>query len=225
VDAKVEGPVDWSVATRLSSFRLGPGEEAIHGLIARPSAVEKPEPLTLTVNGTKFSIAALAPQTWFMAGPFVNDDGTAFTREFPQERSQAKSDHFAGRSGMTVKWIELSLPGRVYNVEEYFQDGPGVVILCARIVLPKAGTYKVVAAGSPGVIVRIDGNLLVRYQDTHVPVPRDQAPYSATFVAGDETVVTVKLIRDRQPTAPLCLYFLDDQGNVADPVAFNPLPE
>lgn len=218
-------PEGWAHSTKMSSFQLEGGAHAMHGIVFQVGEHHGDGFVVLKVNGHTIEIACLAPQKWFFAGPFANDDGTAFTKEAPPERALTRSAHFAGRSGLAVKWQESLQTGRVMDVEPLFGAGPGVVIAYSRFRFAKPGRYRLVAAGSSGVIVKVDGRIIVHYLDTHVPVPRDQDPYAGNFEGGEETTVVIRLIRTLDVAAPLTLYYLDETGALTEPIEYFDLPE
>ncbi len=225
VRSTIASGAGWPLATRLDTHLVPAGEGIVQGVVAQPDHLECDQQLVLTVDATTYRIPVLAPMTWWSAGPFSNEDGAAFTKEFPAERSQKSSDRFSGRSGMPLRWAPVTGSGRSLDVEPLFQSGPGVVVFYARLHFPVPGRYKVVAAGSPGVVLRVNGETIVKYLDTHKPVPGDRAPYSGSFDVNGDCEVLIRVMRDRTPAAKLVLYFLSDTGAVVDPVTLSGLPE
>lgn len=225
VDLDASSPQGWPVASRLGRFQLASGESTSHGIVCQHPQLLQDSRIEVAVNGVRYTVPVLAPTRWFAAGPFGNDDETAFEKEVPPERSQSAGTTFSGRSGLTVRWEPLIVSGPLFEVEHLFRSGPGTTVLHGRLKFPKPGKTTIVVSGSPGVVVKIDGSTVIKYKDAHVPLRRPVAPYVGTFDALDDTTVLIKLIRDRDPMPPLMVMFLDSLGTVTVPESAAQMPE
>lgn len=223
LDCQVVAPVGAETATRLGQESLEPGGRVTKGLIVRRTDVSADSPLTVHAGPATLRLPVLAPESWFVAGPFENESQDAYEATLPAERRQIRSDRFNGRSGLPAQWTEWLQEGRVYDVEPLFQFGPGAVVLYGRFRLPSEGPIDMVAAGAPGVSVTVDGQRAVRYNDYHVPEPERRPPYVFRWTPGDETTLVVKLVRDRRPAHPFVLLFTDGDGRVVEPVDWSPM--
>lgn len=223
--ATLNAPEGWRLATRLSSFRLKPGESASYASVAQPPLADPP-PLThlsLKLNRYELMVPLLGAQRWYAVGPFVNHEGLGFDRVFPCETKLSTSQVFNGRSELPVRWTETYFPGVVFDVEPLFRTGPGVVYLCARMKFTRPGQLKLVVATDVGCVAWADGNKLLWYHDVHAPVPRARPPYVGEFSTSGESILMVKVLRNRVPLGPLTLYLLADDGQLIEPEAFLPL--
>lgn len=225
VEVDAQSPDGFPVAARLGGLVVPPGGSTQKGIVVQPPHLTRDSQVHVTVNGSNYAVPLFTPVRWFAAGPFSNDDETAFLKEVPPERSQARGAVFSGRSGLRVEWEKLCVTENPFEIEPLFRSGPGVVVLFARLKFPKAGKTTVVASSSPGVVVKVDGATVVKYKDSHVPKRRAIAPYAGTFDASDEVNVLIKLIRDKEPMPPLAVYFLDSLGNAVTPASLDEMPE
>lgn len=222
LDTQLQGPDGWEVASKMTSFRLRPGEISSFGVVAR-SPVEHPGTAThlrLRIEKYELLLPLCQSQKWHVAGPFVNHDGNGFDKSYKPETKQNKSEIFSGRSDLAVRWQSMFCPGNTFDVEPHFKLGPGVVYLYGIAKFPKPGKYKVVAATECGIKVWVDQQIVVSYHDVHVPVPRPQAPYVGEFSTTGESKILVKVIRGLAPLGPLSLYFLAEDGKLVVPEEF-----
>lgn len=227
VEPALVAPEGWTTATRLTSFRLRPGEATTFGVVAQPP-VERPleadATLRLDVGQRSLELPLLAPQRWYAVGPFANYEGHGFEKATRAEDVQRLGVYYNGRNDITVRWIETLCGGVLFDVEPLFKEGPGVAYLFARARFAKPGRYRVVAAASTGAIVKIDGRRTVAYYDEHIPIPRAIQPYVGEFQATGVTDVLVKIMRNREQLLPLVLYFLAADGSIARPAEFLEMP-
>lgn len=223
VQPSVTAPEGWVVAHRLAPFRLPAEGRASFPLVIQPSMIGGAAELRWE-GGESVPLLALTPQRWYVCGPFSNADEMGFHKSYRAEDVLKLGEVFAGRGDGGIQWRERSFAGVVLDPEPYFMGGAGVVYLYAQVEFAEPGTYTLVAAGSPGVIVQVNRQPVVRYQADHRPTARPMAPYVGTFEANGRTDVLVKLIRAQSPVSPLTLYFLDRHGQVVDPVAWHAMP-
>lgn len=216
-------PDGWQVATRLSSFRLRAGESSSFPAVLQPGPDSALGPIELHVNRFSLRLPILSPQRWYVVGPMANHDGQGFERGFPAESKHRLSDIFNGRSELPVRWTEEPSLGVSFDVEPVFKNAPGVIYLWGRFSFPESRQAKLVAAASTGVVVWVDGKRVVSYHDEHEPVPRAKAPYAAGVQLGGDTVILVKVVRNKTPLQPLVLYALGDDGRLLLPNASMPM--
>lgn len=217
-------PQGWNVAHRITPHRVSPGAPSTFPVVLQ--AGEVGGEVGLTVAGLRIPLVTLEPQHWYVCGPFANYDGAGFEKAYRCEDVFRTSEMFAGRGDLGVKWRLKSLAGVTYDLEPYFMSGPGVIYLYAKLEFAEPGDYRLVASGSPGVLAKINGQTVIRYHQTHQPVPRPMAPYVASFSVGHQPVeVLVKVTRNQERHAPLVLYFLDQSGRVVFPVRALPMPD
>ncbi len=221
LDPRLSWPEGWQVAHRLTSFRLAPGAKQTFAVVMQP----KPEGgvANLHLGGSAIPLVALPRQLWSVCGPFPNLDGLAFERVFKCEDVLNTSEVFAGRAGAGVKWRNIEHAGIMMDVESYFQGQPGVIYLYQEFELTEPGKIRLVAAGSPGVVVKVNREPTIKYNHTHEPIPYPMAPYLGSFAATGRMQILVKLIREREPMAPLTLYMLDEQNDLVSPHRYFPL--
>jgi hypothetical protein len=122
-----------------------------------------------------------------------------------------------------VKWEAKWQPGVVFDLEKDFKGGPGAILLWAKVRFPTPGAYRIFAAASVGVVVKIDGAKVLAYHDHHEPDLRKADKYSATFNTSGESVILIKALRDRKPISPLVVSFFSPDGHVVHPTAFLPM--
>lgn len=223
VDPTLTPPDGWTLATRLTSCRVTADQP-----VEFPAVFQSTDPecgFTFDVRLPEGEVTGrvLPSQPWMVCGPFVNHEGRGFDQTFRCEDLLTRSEVFNGRSDLPVKWTPESFPGILFDLEPYFKSGPGALYLYARVTWP-AGPRRVVAATSPGTIVRINRHVAVRYHDTHTPAPRAILPYVADFTATGEDEILVKVLRNRDPIEPLVLYFLDAEGRLVEPEGWIPMP-
>lgn len=224
LDPQLAHPEGWAVAHKLTSFRLRPSEETQFPIVVQPSASTMAGALELKLARERLRIPLLAPVQWHFVGPFVNHDGSGFDRAYRPEDVQRAGEVFNGRSDLPVQWEAAVWPGTTFDVEPKFRTGAGVSYLWAKVRFARDGRYRVVCAAPVGVILWANRKELVRYHDTHRPVPRAIQPYVADFEATGEVEFLVKVLRNREPLTPVVMYFLDEEGNVVTPIEFGSMP-
>jgi hypothetical protein len=221
VTARLAAPFGWKIASRLSSFRLGPGETAVHPAVLQCESLTADAEALLTVNGKSIAVPVVAPVRWSAIGPLPNHDGRGYDTVYAAENDDRPDATFVGRSDLPCSWEPHQAEGPIVDVEPLFRSGPGAVCLRTELAL-KPGRYTLVAAGSPGVVATVAGARSVAYMDDHVPVPRPIEPYTAEFEATGLTEIRIKCLRDRTPARPLVVYLLDDQGRLVSPWPVKP---
>lgn len=224
LEPQISHPEAWAVAHKVTSFRLRPGEETQFPIVVQPTNPAQGGALEIKVGRERLRVPLLGPVVWYCAGPFVNHDGSGFDRTFRPEDVQNTGEVFNGRSDLPVRWEAAAWPGVSFDVEPKFRTGAGVLYLWAKVRFAKDGRYRVVCAAPVGAILWADRKELVRYHDTHRPVPRAIQPYVAGFDAAGEVEFLVKVLRNREPLTPVILYFLDEEGKVVTPVEFGSMP-
>lgn len=209
-------PQGWQAAHRLVPFMALAGRPTSFALVAQAPGdwADKAASLTLHLGDTDFNIPVLAAERWNVIGPFANAEGLGYEKAYAPETEQSASQALSSRSNLPLKWKTEMLPGTVFEVEPYFEGGPGVVYLFANARLPKPGQYRVFAACDAGVMVFVDGKKCVSYFDRTKPVPRFGPPYIGECIASELTKVLVKVVRGREPVGPLYLSFYNEDGEV-----------
>jgi hypothetical protein len=222
---QVATPNGWEIAHKLNEFVLAPGTTSSFALVLKtkdePAAIEH---VTVTTTEGEARFPLFASQLWYWVGPMTNQEGTGFDKEYPAEKNIKLGQVFNGRSNMPVEWRAVRLPGERIDVEQMFGTGPGVVYLYCEAQMPSAGAYKIVAASGVGVVCWIDGVKKFWYHSTHTPVPRAAEPYLGSFTTDGSVKVLIKTFRNLEPVPPMSVYFLAEDGTLAVPVAFEPLP-
>lgn len=219
VRGKITEMPNWAVKTRMpSSFKVQPDHCAEFPaiLLAQESSALREMPF-LRMNRREVPLPLLRGERWWIAGPFKNDAGEAFEQVIKAESEPKLDWSFNGRSNLPCPFQEHWLEGRMLDLEPLFVGGPGALVLWARIALPKPGRYQIVVASDVGAIVRVDGEVVRRYHDDRPNVPRAVEPFTASFDAGETTQVVIKALRNRRPTAPLAVYFMDMRGDLVEP--------
>jgi hypothetical protein len=220
IEANLIAPAGWQVATRLGSFRLRAGEKVCIAAVVRPTDSDGDQStlaLGLQVNDHHVNIPILPAQEWYWVGPFPNIEGEGFDRTYRAEDVLNTREVFNGRSNLGIRWQSEQFPGVIFDLEDKFANGPGVVYLYSRCQFPERERLRIVCAASTGAVVSIDRRKVLWYHDVHVPIPRPVQPYVAEFVPGDETHILVKVLRNQQPLLPLVMYFLRPDGTLALP--------
>jgi hypothetical protein len=223
-EPKLTHPGGWTVAHKLTSFRLREGESTQFPLVVQAPAGASAGRLEVASGRDRVRLPLLAPERWYWVGPFVNHDGAGFDKAFRAEDARRTSEVFNGRSDLPVRWQEAGWPGVIFDVEPMFKTGPGVLYLWARVRFAKDGLYRMVCAAPVGAIAWAGGRQIVRYHHTHTPIPRAILPYVGEFEARGEVEVLVKVLRNRDAIGPLVLYFLGENGRVAHPVELGAMP-
>lgn len=227
VEPVLQSPAGWITASKLTSFRLRRGERSQFAVVVqapKDSLIAPVTNLRLGLNKHEVLIPILAGQAWYWVGPFVNHDGMGFDKPFRPEDVRTTGETFNGRSDLPVKWTREVFPGVEFDVEPKFASGPGIVYLYTKAMFAEPGKYRVVAATSVGARVWIDKKEVVKYHDTHVPVPRAVQPYVGEFEVDKHAEVLVKVMRNHDPLPPLVLYFLAEDGRHVEPIAFEAMP-
>ncbi len=221
VNPIVHTPLDWTLAHRLVSCRISKGAKQTFPLVVQPGEMEGP---ALVQFGDRFiPIVAVRPQAWYLTGPFPNFDGFGFEKPLRCEDNLRESETFNGRGDLGTRWKRRTFAGVTFDLEPYFMEGAGILCLHGRIVLPAAGTYRIVVSGSPGALVKVDNKTLIKYMDTHQPIRRPMKPYVADFQTHGICEITIRVARHLEPASPLTIYFLDDQGKVVMPIRTLPM--
>ncbi len=223
IDPKLTISEGWRLATKLTSARVDPGQSVKFAfVVAGPKEPLSPT-LQLHLDQVTMNFPILVAETWFGAGPFANVGEEGYDKVYRCEDVFNMEEVFSGRSQMGVRWQPVLWAPGPFDTESALVHSEGVYYLAARIRFAHAGTVRVVAAGSPGVVVSVDRQRLVRYQQEHVPIPRLSVPYVGEFQAEGTHLIMIKLIRNRQPAAPFTLSFFSDTGEVVRPSEFLPL--
>ncbi len=227
LDTALAAPDGWAVASRLTSFRLRPGESSSFPAVVQPIGPEIPPlaQLRLKMNRYQLLVPVIGSQRWYWVGPFVNHDGAGFDRIFPAEFKQDAGEVFNGRSDLPVRWTESLFSGVTFDLEPYFRTGPGVVYLYALMQIPNPGPGKLVVASSVGAIAWVNGQKALWYHERKPAVPRPAPPYVADVVLTENTKLLVKVLRDRPALEPVTIYILSQDGKLVVPEAFLPMPQ
>ncbi len=209
-------PDGWESGIRPGAVTLGPGERGTAAIVLNPAAQEgsRSGAVRITVGEEARTLPLAMAEEWLVIGPLPDDDGSSFDRTYAAESKVELGAVFNGRSGLAAKWERAWLPPRVLDVEPYFQSGPGVVLLACSMRLPGPGSYRLLVACSPGVVATVDGRRILGYRDTHVPVPRSRPPYVGDFESDGAGLLVLKLLRDREPVAPVVVTLFDSSGAV-----------
>lgn len=209
----------WNIATREPKSKLGEGETFKQGIITRPSTEAGPGAMELRVADQTHMVPLPEPMNLYMCGPLPNVGEEAFLKEYPAEKSLTLGETFMGRSGLGAQWQMMSFPAFWVDLEELFIASPGVICLATRVALPPGESHTLVFSGSPGGVVKLNGQEVIRYNDTHTPSYLAESPYSATFQANAINEIVVRVIRNNQPLAPIAFYILDASGKVVNPTS------
>ena len=227
VEPVLQSPAGWLTASKLTSFRLRQGERSQFALVVQAPKDSLIAPVTnlhLTLNKHEVLIPILAGQPWYWVGPFVNHDGMGFDKPCRAEDVQKTGETFNGRSDLPVKWTREVFPGVEFDLEPKFASGPGIVYLHAKAMFAEPGRYRIVVATAVGARVWIDKKEVVKYHDTHVPIPRAIQPYVGEFEVDRQAEILVKIMRNHDPIPPLVLYFLAEDGRHVEPIAYEAMP-
>lgn len=223
IDPILSGPVGWQIASKLTSFRLRPGEESQFPFVAQAPAEAEHGSVTnlrLEILKQEVLIPLLAHQGWYWVGPFVNNDGMAFDHVYRPEDVQVASEVFNGRSGLPVRWTREPFPGVVFDLEPKFSSGPGVLYLFAKADFGQEGKLRLVVATSVGARAWVDRREIVKYHDTHTPTPRAIQPYVGEFVTSGRSEILIKIMRNLAPIPSVVIYFLAEDGRHIEPLSF-----
>lgn len=222
IDPKIVAPDDWQVAHRLVPFRLVRGSRHSFPLVIQPT--NEGGFATLHCLGAEIRIVAFTSQPWNLCGPFPNHDGTAFEKVFKCEDILNRSEVFAARGTGGTKWQQRTFAGVSYDVEPYFQGVPGAYYFYSEFEFANPEKMRLVVSGSPGVVVKINREVVIKYNHSHVPTPRPMAPYAAPVEISGRTQLLIKLVRANAPVAPLTVYFLGEDGQLKFPDKTFPMP-
>lgn len=216
MEPRLSVPDGWQVAHRMTPFLGQAGKSTSFILVAQAPAdwVAKPETITLHIGDADFPVPILPAERWHAIGPFANTEDLGYEKSYAPETEQRADQSLSSRSGLPLKWKTEYLPGTVFEVEPYFDGGPGVVYLFATAHLPRAGFHRVFAACDAGVMVWVDGKKCIAYFDRTKPVPRYGPPYIGECHVSDATKILVKIVRGREPVGPLYLSFYNEDGEV-----------
>lgn len=227
VEPVLQSPAGWLTASKLTSFRLRQGERSQFALVVQAAQNSMIAPVTnlhLTLNKHEVLIPILAGQPWYWVGPFVNHDGMGFDKPYRPEDIQTTGETFNGRSDLPVKWTREVFPGVEFDLDAKFASGPGIVYMYAKAMFAEPGKYKIVAATAVGARVWVNKKEVVKYHDTHAPIPRAIQPYVGEFEVDRYAEILVKVMRNQEPLPPLTLYFLAEDGRHIEPIAFEAMP-
>jgi hypothetical protein len=223
VKLSLTAPTDWQVASRVTDSAIPQNTEtSFPAVIQPPENPGQDNHLRLQLDKLNVLIPFAAAQRYWLLGPFANIEGTGFTKPHPPEKNntlnQSMSQAFSGRSDLGIRWQEQFFSGTQFDIEPIFNQGPGAAFLYAHITWP-AGYYRVQAAFAGGFKLWIDGKPLLSYNDTTVKPPNHPS-YAAEFSSPGESRILIKIIRGRNPIAPLSLTFFDESGRIVFPTAF-----
>ncbi len=249
VNGSLTGPSGWTVACKISSFRLRAGEESAFAAVVlasdlvgkagsidlpgrtidlpRPIKKAKVDQVTLHMGlgetpETRLDIGVplLPNQRWYQVGPFANIEGTGFDKAYKAEDVLKVGEVFNGRGDLPVSWRQTFFSGLTFDLEPMFTNGPGVVYLFGKPNLGAGQKMRIVVAASTGAVVWVNRERLTRYHDIHATIPRAIQPYVGEFTSTKPTEVLVKVLRDRTPLDAVVIYFLDETGKVVWPDGF-----
>jgi hypothetical protein len=225
VEPEITVPEGWTLAARLQPFRLPHDHTTTFPFVVRPPDTGgRRGAITISVGRSDATFPLVPAEGWWLVGPLANDAGDAFEKPFPAETVHKAGQVFNGRSGLAAKWELKPMAGVLVDLEPMFKHSSGAAVLWAKVRLPKAGTYSLVASFGVGVVAWVDGTRLIRYHDEHEATHRPTAPYRGEFKSTGESTVVVKLLRSNKPLLPGALYFLDADGALVMPDAFLPMP-
>lgn len=227
-DPRIIAPI-WDVAPgvelahRFMSVLIKPGSKHQFPMVV--SGPPNQDLVTVQIGGLKIPIKLLSCLDWYSCGPMPNYDGTSFEKVFRCEDVQRLSETFAGRGDQGVRWKRFTGQSNAVNVEPLFLGGPGVAYLYGKFRFAQPGVHKIVVASSPGTVVRVNRNIVIKYLDTHQPVARPRSPYVAEFRADGTVEVIIKVMRDLV-TVPCCtVYFIGPDGQIALPIESLPMED
>lgn len=225
LDPQLTPPDGWKIASRITGFRLPVGDSVTFPVVLQSPAdyVQNGLFLRVKVNMLEFRDAIFPSERWYVAGPFINHEGTGFDRAYPAETVHNLSQTFNGRSDLPVKWEQSWEKGVQFDLEPHFKSGPGAVILWSKVRLPHTGRHTLVVASPVGAVAWVDGKKVLWYHDEHEPVPRAKEPYMGTFETAGESTVVIKILRNRKPLGPTTIYFLTADGQVVYPTHWLPM--
>lgn len=214
-------PEGWKFATRMSPFRLPAGAKQDFPLVvvAPEAGFHERQFIRLKLGTAEHRTPVLPTTQWMWIGPFVNHEGTGFTTTYSAENGLDLKKPFVGRSEMMVKWDVLHQDSVWLDLEPEFRAGPGAILLAARFRFPHAGTYKITVAGSPGVTLILDNERLLAYHDEHKVDPRRKDKYTAQFVTAGESLIRLKILRNKVPCSKLALWFSTPEGQIVQPIS------
>lgn len=226
LEPRLEAPEGWAVATNMSSFRVDPDQAVSFAALLSPqTSVWKPfQEAKLTVADIEHRLPITGSARWYVVGPFVNHEGTGYSKRYPAEDKLVPGEVFNGRSDLPVKWTEIHFPGVLYDLEPTFKTGPGTVLLAARINFAEPGNYRLVVSTSCGARASVNDQEILAYHDEHIPTHRPREPYVGSFeTKGEAVLVVIKLLRNRTPLQQAAIYFLNENGYVVHPSGYLPL--
>lgn len=214
-------PEGWKFATRMSPFRLPSGAKQDFPLVvvAPEGGFHERQFVRLKLGTAEHRTPVLPTTQWMWIGPFVNHEGTGFTTTYSAENGLDLKKPFVGRSEMMVKWEPLQQDSVWLDLEPEFKAGPGAILLAARFRFPHAGSYRITAAGSPGVSVTVDNEKLMAYHDEHKVDPRRRDRYTAQFVTAGESLIRLKVLRNKVACSKLALWFSTSEGQIVQPIS------
>jgi hypothetical protein len=223
VEFSADSPVD--IATRWTSLRLGPGESRMHPVVVRQKEDFLPDRVRLRVQAGEesFEVPFFKPETWWSVGPLEIQHGQSLDYRYPAEMSFSLSEVFSGRSRQAAQWSPLLVGESLLDVESMMKGLPGVVLVGARLSFGVEEPIRMIVAGSPGVVVFVNGSRVLRYQDTHLPTNLPGEPYSVTLSNPTDVNVLLKFVRNEAPAERAAVYFLSAAGDIVRPLSVEPL--
>jgi hypothetical protein len=218
-------PEGFKAATRMAPFLLRARAEQAFPVVLQspPGGVHERVFARVKAGTAEYRTPILPAQLWHLVGPFVNHEGTGFERSYPAESNIRAGQIYNGRSDLAVRWEGRWFSGTSFDLEADFKSGPGVALLWARVRLPGAGRYRLFCASSVGVVCTVDGMKVLAYHDEHQPDLHDKARYSGSFSSTGDSVVLIKVLRNKKPLQPLVISFFTEDGQVVYPLAFLPM--
>ena len=215
-------PEGWTIASRIPDTSLPPGEALSQALIAKPDPNATHQIINAQWGSDHLKVPLIAPQLWYTCGPFQNIEMEAFNKPCPCENRLNLKDQFPGRSSVAVRWESKAFRGTIFDVESWFIGGQGAYVIAAQVRFEPGQRLSVIWAHSPGGELRINNELIVRYNDQTEPLGGLGTQYAGTFTTTDADTIMIRIMRHKNPCSRMVLYFLDDRGRVVEPT-FVPL--
>lgn len=213
------------IASKLTSFRLRPGDKSDFPLIVACNDPQGELTCQLALGEHKMQIPFRNPVSWYVCGPFANTEGDAYGKQFKAEDQLTQSAVFNGRSNLPIKWQLQEFPGIRFELEYLFHDNPGACYLAANLKLKPGQRIRMVVSTTTGAVVTVNREQIIRYKDTQFPSGRAVLPYAGEFVSMENNSVIIKLLRDKTPLDSTLVYFLSETGEVLDRIGWTPFDD
>lgn len=222
IEATWQAAEDWELAGKPISGRFG--KDTVYQSAAATRIGDDLRALHLRFEDqSTLPIPFVAGMRYWEIGPFPFLDETQLEQAHAAEDSASQSQILMSRGLTPAKWTEKVGPGLEIPTAHLFGGGPGVCFIWMKFRMPQPGRYKLVAAFSPGLLVRIDRRVVIRSFNSDT-LNQKLGHLSATFEASGEHELLFKLACRLGEPSNLVFYFLDPEGNAVFPEEFFPLP-